>query len=648
MEYKCNEIKDLPDLIRKNDYYNYISYIENFEDTLTKVFNSSHNSNFKNNNRIFLWPINEYINKDLFENMIEFDYKEFGINFKNEIDTSGIVITGPYIRNCLINISFDDKNKDRKSKILPRKDIYLSRYTELKWRDLIDNFDEYKERDNDYILDHEDKTVCLIKKKYISPSHILLQHDYIKRIGWENGTFYVSSRFLLDYQKHRKTLMSRVCDPILNIPYDPLGIFQVVENNNRNIIKLLEKNNLDELMNASSKNITKLFNSKTMIEICIDKYMKENNLLLQENYEKIIVYLMQFKFKRPVSLYARCIKLFKKNEILYQFICDNDSKNHELSEDILNYLNTVGNVNNVDDINNIMIDYFITKDDAQNLIEFLGSIHQKINKKILEKIVKYKSKFIMKELIENSLIDDYMTYNLILMSGNIEFIELIEFNMDIAINFLKDIIINGISNSFIYLIENDNTIVTTVFEDNKNIFHLIKPKGEYEKIIDKVFEYNNELINVCDKNGETPLIYHSKTNPMLLDIFLKYDNIIDLTIRDNEGNNCLHHLCKFNEPKILKNIIKKYPELVNMPNSKSEYPIMVCCKNKMEEMFYILKNSDANLNIRDLYGNTTYHYICSNSICLGIEIKNIPNSFGVTPEDYCVLSTKYYHFVDVE
>ena len=244
MEYKCNEIKDLPDLIRKNDYYNNISYIENFEDTLTKIFNSSHNSNLKNNSKIFLWPINEYINKDLFENMVDFDCVEFGIKFKNELDTTGIVITGPFIRNCLINISFDDKNKDRKSKILPRKDIYLFRYNDLKWRDLIDNLDDYKERDNDYILEYEDRSICLIKKKYISPSHILLQHDYIKRIGWENGTYYVSSRFLLDYQKHRKTLISKVCDPILNLPYDPLGIFQVVENNNRNIIKILDKNNL--------------------------------------------------------------------------------------------------------------------------------------------------------------------------------------------------------------------------------------------------------------------------------------------------------------------------------------------------------------------------------------------------------------------
>ena len=65
-------------------------------------------------------------------------------------------------------------------------------------------------------------------------------------------------------------------------------------------------------------------------------------------------------------------------------------------------------------------------------------------------------------------------------------------------------------------------------------------------------------------------------------------------------------------------------------------------------MFYVLKNNGADLNVKDAYGNTVYHYICANSICLGMEIKNIPNFFGATPKDYCILSQKYYYFIDVE
>ena len=83
-----------------------------------------------------------------------------------------------------------------------------------------------------------------------------------------------------------------------------------------------------------------------------------------------------------------------------------------------------------------------------------------------------------------------------------------------------------------------------------------------------------------------------------------------------------------------------------MPNGNSEYPIMICCKNKNEEMFYLMKSLGANLDVRDGYGNTVYHYICANSICLNMTVECIQNFFGLTPKDYCVLSPKYYHFIE--
>ena len=67
-----------------------------------------------------------------------------------------------------------------------------------------------------------------------------------------------------------------------------------------------------------------------------------------------------------------------------------------------------------------------------------------------------------------------MAYHLILMPGNIDLINLINFDMDIAINFLKDVITNGVAESFLFMIENDSTIASTVFEENRNIFHIVK------------------------------------------------------------------------------------------------------------------------------------------------------------------------------
>jgi hypothetical protein len=633
---------DLPNLIRTNNYYNSISFIKNYEDTLQKIFKSQNNSNLKNDEKIFLWEISKQVNCDLFENMIDFNYDDFGIYFNiidENCDTSGIVAIGPYIRNCLVNIELGDNKKTSAS---IRKEIYLFRYKDTKWKDLIQNINEYTEKENEYVFEQDDKKICLVKKKYKSTSHILLQHDYIKRIGWENGSFYVSSMFLIEYQKHKSAIMSKFCDPILNIPYDPLEIFYLVERT-KNPIKIIESVDIEELLKLSEKNITKLYNSKTLIEICMDKYMKEENIVLLENLEKMIVYLLNFKFKRPAYLYAQCtsIKLYQKNNEMYNFICE---KGHKFEN--LQNLKIESKQNNVEDINNAIIEFFIKEDSPTDFIDFLMSIQQKINKHTLDLIIKNNSKNIIKELISSKIIEDYMAYHLILMTGNIELIEFMNFDMDTAINFLKDIIVNGIANSFFYLVENDNSVATTLFENNRNIFHMIKTKGDYDKIINKMMEMHPELVNVCDSLGETPIIYHSKQNPKIIENFLKYEDIIDLTIVDNDGNTCLHHLCKFDEPKILKNILKKYPELINMPNSKSEYPLLICCKNKLEEMFYVMKSLEADLDVRDTYGNTVYHYICANSMCLDMVIKNTQNFFGLTPKDYCNLSSKYYHFID--
>ena len=72
---------------------------------------------------------------------------------------------------------------------------------------------------------------------------------------------------------------------------------------------------------------------------------------------------------------------------------------------------------------------------------------------------------------------------------------------------------------------------------------------------------------------------------------------------------------------------------------------MIACENKFEDLFYILKGYLADLNAKDIYGNSVYHYICLNSICLGIIIINTENLFKLTPKDYCKIAYTYYTFV---
>lgn len=647
------EINDLPNLIKTNNYYNYVSFIQNYEDTLQKIFKSSNNSNLINDKKIFLWNTEDF---QIIAN--SFDFEKFGIHINNLNNCENIIVTGPYIRSLILNNSTENK-----SNFSIRKEVYLFRYTDIKWKDIIDNIDEYEERDNEYYYESKEKKICLIKKKYKSPSHILLQHDYMKRVGFENGKFYISSMFMIEYQKHKSKIMSNFCDPILNIPYDPMGIYYLNEKSLKNPLRIIESADLDETLKLSEKNITKNFiyndTQKTLIEIALDKYLQEQNITIMENLEKIIIYLLGHKYRRSPYYYATCINLCNKNKELYDLICEeNKSEINNINNTNITNITNIKNIEvldnikfknykNIEDINNFIIENLIKNDDYENLIQFLIFLQKKLNKIHIELIIKYNAKNTIEELIKNKILDNYLSYYLIFMSGNIDIIENMNFeiDIDISVNFLKDIISNGVYNSFLYLIEKDETIIKTLFNDKKNIMHILKPCGEYIKIIDKIFEILPELINMCDDNGETAIIFHSKYNPKLLEFILKYDNI-DLTITDNDGNTCLHHLCYQDEPKILKQILKKYPELINLPNKQFEYPAIISCKNKREDMFYILKYNGANLEVKDKYGNTPYHYICANSICLDMAIKNIPNFFGSTPKDYCYLSHKYYSFYE--
>lgn len=230
------------------------------------------------------------------------------------------------------------------------------------------------------------------------------------------------------------------------------------------------------------------------------------------------------------------------------------------------------------------------------------------------------------------------------MSENFELAELVNFeiDIDIALNYLKDILQNEKTRSFFYLYDKDSTITNTLFEENKNLLHIVKLQKNYKScsdLIELIIKLKQELLNLKDSNKETPIVYHSKHNPEIVKIFLDYE--FDYTLVDSNGNCFIHHLCQNDSHDILKLALKRCPELIDMPNKKSETPMIICCKNNLENMFYVLKGLGADMDAQDLYGNTVSHYICSNSMCLGMIIENKQNYFGLTPSDYYKVSNKY-------
>jgi hypothetical protein len=616
---------DVPNLIRLSQYMNHISAIRNYEDTIHKLFINNKESSLTNNPNICLWKIDsDHI--DLFPELKQMDLSIFGMD--NIELLNNVMIMGPYVRSCLIT-------RDEGKNIKIRKEIYLYKNSGDTWNDLID-LEEFEDKKNEYLLESDDFKICLVKKRYKNQAHIILQRDYLKRIGWMNGHFYASSMFLIELQKHNKYILSKYKDPIMNIPYDPLEIYELLDNDKMHPLKIIDVIDYEELLKIPKKFMTKLYNNnKTCIEYCLDKFLKEDNHpILLNQLKNIIIYLCGFTYKRPPFLYAKMIGFDKLYPEIYNILktINNEYDIHDYDKNIVN----------VDGINNIIYELIIKNDDVNKFNDYLLYLKNKININLINMIVENNSIKIITHLLSNKLLDDHLTYYLILMTENLELINLSElkFDIEIALNYLKDIIEKSKLRSFYFLYEYDKSIICSLFEEKQNILHKIKPYGNYINFIELIMKLKPELIDLKDDNKITPVMYHSINNPIILNTLLNYD--FDFTLTDDCGNTFFHHLCKNDSIEQLKLVLKKYSELIDIPNNKSETPIILSCIHNRENMFYILKGMGANLDTQDCYGNNVYHYICANAMCLGIIIINDKNNFGLTPVDYCKISHNYY------
>lgn len=620
---------NIPELIRSKQYFQYISIIKNYEDTLQKLLASK--ETIDDSSDLFVWNMSEKENQNLFPNFVDIDLKPFDMEVTESLDN--VVVCGPYIRSCLVR-NLDSHTKHAEI----RKELYLYKIGEVKWSELTD-LSNFVDKKGEYVFDDNDRKIYLMKKSYKSVAHVILQNDYLKRCCWYNGSFYVSSMFLIEIQKHITLLAKNFKDPILGHPYDPLEIYQITNKDPTHPVKIIDSVDYNELLKMNNKNITKLFNSKTCIELCLDRLVKESKVILQNNIKQMILYLAcaNIVYKRPPFLYAKVLEIDSKYPDLYKILLNIKTE----CEFDFNKLNVMLSI---EDVNTFMIIQFIINDNPNQLFEYLVYTKRKIDKSLINKIIEYKALEITKQIITNNVIDCNMQYYLILMTENLNSIDLLKdpFDIDLAFNYLKDILENGKLKSFYLLYEHDKTVVNTIFDDGCNILHCIKPNGNYIDLIKLILKFKPELINSYNTNKETPLTYHSKHNPKLLDVFIEHD--FNPLMRDKEGNIFLHHLCMSNNTQILKKILKKFPEIIDMPNNLSETPIILSCKHNLEDVFFVLKTHCANLEASDYYGNTIYHYICAHSMCIGILIDNKKNHFGQTPQDYCKISPHYYGF----
>jgi len=664
MEYDIQNI-DIPNLIRNehinniknpweytDNYVNIISSIKDYENTLTKAFTNNKNP-CSTNPFLYLWRIEtnnsmnnlknnltetntKKINNDLFPYSIPLDLSLYGINL-NKI-SKDVVIIGPQVRKCLINNLLDDN----KTRIKTRNEIYIFKITNTKWNDLI-NINLFEEKQNEYVYEDYDKKIYIVKNVYKSPAHVILQHQYLKRVGWFDNAFYVSSMFLIEYQKHKSWLNMKINDPIFDIPYDPLDIIQIPNKDTTHPINIINSINYIGLKTLNKKNLIRLFNGKTCIEHCLDKFLKETHPILKNQLKQMLLYLIfieNIEYRRPPYLYGKLLNIDNSLPELYNLLKQIKCKYN------IQFINEE-NISSIEDINNYIIKNIIKDDNVKNFIDYIEYSKTKIDKLIIDYSIEYDSRNIQEYIINTIQSHEHMIYHLILMSENFELLNYVNFdlNLDIAINFMKDILSSGKIRSFFYLYKMDNSLIDMIFDGGKNVLHCIEPNGNYKDLIDLIIKLKPDIINITDNDMKTPVIYHAQYNPLLVSLLLNYS--FDGFILDNENNTFIHYLCMSDDNiNVLRDALQKYSELIDYPNKKLETPAIITCKYNNEDSYYLIKSMSANLRSKDCYGNTVFHYICHNNMCLGMIIENTKNHFGLTPYDYCCISPSYYNFTD--
>jgi ankyrin repeat protein len=239
-------------------------------------------------------------------------------------------------------------------------------------------------------------------------------------------------------------------------------------------------------------------------------------------------------------------------------------------------------------------------------------------------------------------------YKIILFSQDLEYFDLIDFDINIASNYIQDCVQKCLLRSFYYLFKQDKNIIVFQDSNSNTVLHNITETGSYNDMIKLIITLDPTILFMTNENGETPLIFHIKQkNYLIVETIIKnYSKPELFEQRDNQSNTILHLLCVSNSNiKLIKMFIYDNLQLIDKINNLNETPVLIACKLGAEDIFFLLKSLNVNLTIDDDYGNSVYHYICLNSMVIGSVIVNKPNIFGYTPEDYCNISHKYYAFI---
>lgn len=639
-------LPNIIEIIENDNIENEYIVLSELEDTIINLYEKNTNSNMFTNDFLLLKKIDNELSQKINMQLYDLNLEDvLNMNKKIRDNSNNIVITGPYVRSILVN------NKNN-----VKKEIYVNCIKELKYTDIID--ESFNQVNEFYFKNYNDFTIYVSKKTFKNQSEVILSNYNLKRIGYYCGEIYVSYIFIADFVKLNDSINSDIVDPVYGTKLDLFDIYEYNLNNNLNVFDVINKKNYEEYKSKFNFNKYDVIdfdkNSKsyslTPCEYAINLYVNEHNDIIKSQLKSIILDLSSKKYMRDPCFYADMIELQEHDSELFDIL-----KNNKNYKNIVNTCNQ--KIRSINDINNLFLSYYINTDNEINFYEYLkyrDDKNIKIEMSIFNLIIEKNPKKIIIYGIKNNIFSERSKYKIALWTQYVDYFNLLgeDFDIEIATNYINDIVENNLIKSFYFLYKIDKTITNIVDSENNNLLHNIKENGRFDEMIDLILKLDDSLLFKKNNNGENPLIKHCKNNnlqivSLLINNIIHNGNEILFESTDNDKNTVLHHLCRNdNTLQIIKKIITAKPDIVNCQNKLYETPIIISAKSSQEDVLYYLKGISADLTTTDIYGNTLYHYICLNELCIGIDIINKENIFGYKPSHYSKISYNYYYYIN--
>lgn len=668
-------------------------------------FNNNYNELIQNElNAINKGVTTEY---ECLYNVSEYDFFELTCNISDVIndpnikefeelfnETECLCYTGPMIKRYMNPIKTN----------IPIKNYYIVNVIDTKTHPINMLKDSNMVKDielnnNIYTIKTSNSTFYLNKKSNLILSNTALKiENPLDRIIFGHNDIWVSGMFILELYKKISCYNNDIIDPVFKYPEDVLDIYDRNIIHNQNIKYLIDTIDVENIKSFDKNNIESTliqYNEQkyNVLEYALVKMMENEHPVINYHLRTIITHLSCFKYNRPVFFVAKLIGFNKKYPALYDSLLEIP---HNINIEATVNTESLESVYHIDmyiinhlikNDNDTMFIKYITKMNIKNKFKHIS----KTTTKICSWIIENKAYRIVNNMLELDLLCDSLKYKIIFLTGEFNLLgrdfidrylsnsginntqknnrikitkkenihdnnsdtsndclyeeENSQINNDlrnIILENLNNIIKKGLTRSFYIILKLCPDILQNDFYDNGNILHIIDTDISID-ILEIILKINPDLINQQNNDGFTPIHIYAK-NGLIKSMTMLLSYNIDYTITDNNNNTFIHILCYYGHHQAVQSIIRNVIDIINSKNDKFMTPLMIAAKNGYEEIVYILKGLDADMNMKDIYENTVYHYICSSSICPGIIIPNKHNKFGFTPQNYCKINHSFYHF----